>query len=178
MRRGRIDGTGIEAVPSKGESLNLQDKAIWCVQFALACAAILAASTQLVLVHGIGSTTTNVQPVTTALYLLFFLVMAGYSRIQWRLRPLVGLRTFAVRILALLQATACLLAFFAISSSSPEAHDAMVNYGVINLALLLAYALIATTLIFGDAWLGPVAGFLKFGREFPLEEDARRRDGE
>lgn len=161
----------------RSQEMRVQEKVIRAIQIVLAIGAVYAALTQLVLVLGIGSTTTNDDSLTTALYLLFFFVMAGYSRIQWRLRPLVGLRTFAVRILALLQATACLLAFFAISSSSPEAHDAMVNYGVINLALLLAYALIATTLIFGDAWLGPVAGFLKFGREFPLEEDARRRDG-
>ncbi len=116
--------------------------------------------------HGV----TNIQPLTSALYVLFFWILWGYARISDFLNPVILLSKGAVRVIAAIAAILLLLTSFAIASSSPTAQLAMVNFGALNAALVACYLFVAMVALFGDQWLGPIAKLLKFGRKFPVKQ--------
>lgn len=133
----------------------------------IALAVLCAAATQCYYLLGIGRGTTNMQPLTAALYILFFWVLWGYARISNFIAPLFSLDKRAVKFLAVAVVLVPLLMALLIGSSSDTAHVAMMKFGVLNAVLMAGYLLIALVALFGDRWLGPIARLLKFGRNFP-----------
>ena len=130
-------------------------------------AALAAAAVQCRYLLGIGHATTNIQPLTTALYVLFFWVLWAYGRMPDFITPVFKLGQTAIRSIAFIAIIGPLLMAFAISSTSEVARASMVKYGVLNAGIMAAYLLVAIVLFFGDRWLGVAGRLLKLGREFP-----------
>jgi len=138
-------------------------------QSVLALVACCVAASEFIHLFAIKQGTTKFPASTILFYIVFFGIMGIYARLIGPIKPVLSIAKSASRVI-LLFALGVAVIFFCLSFASAQDERVVQRFGSLHAVLAFLYMAIGIVLINGDAFIEPLARWLKFGRTASTRE--------